>query len=72
MDEASPYTVIGALFIVLGVIFVALPYLSRYIDLDKIPWILLYVYRRDGFTFATSPILLIISVVSLVLAYLRR
>lgn len=40
MDEASPYTVIGALFIVLGVIFVALPYLSRYIDLDKIPWIL--------------------------------
>ncbi len=72
MDEISPYSAIGVLFIILGVIFVTLPYLGRYIDLEKIPWILLYVYRRDGFTFATSPILLIISVVSIVLAYLRR
>lgn len=72
MDEISPYSVIGVLFIILGVIFVTLPYLGRYIDLDKIPWIILYVYRRDGFTFATSPLLLIISLVSIVLAYIRR
>ncbi len=72
MDEISPYSAIGVLFIILGIIFVTLPYLGRYVDLEKIPWILLYVYRRDGFTFATSPILLMISVVSIVLAYLRR
>ncbi len=72
MGEISPYSVIGVLFIILGVIFVALPYLGRYIDLDRIPWIILYIYRRDGFTFATSPLLLIISLVSIVLAYIRR
>ena len=72
MDEYSLYSFIGITFIILGIIFVALPYLGRYIDLEKIPWIILYVYRSDGFTFATSPILLIISIISLVLAYLRR
>ncbi len=43
MDEISPYSAIGVLFIVLGIIFVTLPYLGRYVDLEKIPWILLYV-----------------------------
>jgi len=71
MDD-SPFTIVGILFIVLGIIFVALPYLGRYLDLERIPWIILWVYRTDGFTFATSPILIIISLVSLVLAYIRR
>ncbi len=72
MDESNILSVIGVMFIILGVIFLALPYLGRYVNLERIPWIILWVYRRDGFTFATSLILLIISVVSLILAYLRR
>ncbi|OGD56076.1 hypothetical protein A3K78_05530 [Candidatus Bathyarchaeota archaeon RBG_13_52_12] len=72
MDEANPLTLLGILLILLGVVFVALPYLSRVVDVEKIPWIILYVYRRDGFTFATSPILLILSALSLILAYVRR
>ena len=72
MDEANPLTLLGILLILLGVVFVALPYLSRAVDVEKIPWIILYVYRRDGFTFATSPILLLISALSLILAYARR
>jgi hypothetical protein len=72
MDEANPLTILGILLILLGVVFVALPYLSRVVDVEKIPWIILYVYRRDSFTFATSPILLILSALSLILAYTRR
>jgi hypothetical protein len=72
MDEANHSTLLGILLILLGVVFVALPYLSRVVDVEKIPWIILYVYRRDGFTFATSPILLFLSVLSLILAYARR
>ena len=72
MDEANPLPLLGILLIILGVVFVALPYLSRLVDVEKIPWVILYVYRRDGFTFATSPILLFLSVLSLILAYARR
>ncbi len=70
--EHNPYTLVGILLILLGLIFVALPYFSRFIDFERIPWIILYVYKSDGFTFATSPLLLIISVLLLLLAYLRR
>jgi hypothetical protein len=72
MDEANPFTLVGILLILLGAVFVALPYISRVVDIDKIPWIILYVYRSDDFTFATSPILLILSALSLLLAYARR
>jgi hypothetical protein len=72
MDEANPFTLVGILLILLGAVFVALPYISRVVDIDKIPWIILCVYRSDGFTFATSPILLILSALSLLLAYARR
>lgn len=72
MDEANPFTFVGIIMIALGVIFVVLPYISRYIDVSEIPWIILWVYRSANFTFATSPILIIISVISLILAYMRR
>ena len=70
--EISPYTVIGFLLILLGVLFVALPYLRGVVDFDKIPWYLIWVYRSDGFTFATSPILIIISLLSIIVAYMRH
>ena len=72
LGETNPFTFLGILFIVLGLLFVAIPFISRYIDLDKIPWIILWVYKSDGFIFATSPILIIISIISLFVAFLRR
>jgi hypothetical protein len=72
MGEINPFTVFGVLLILLGVIFVALPYLENVIpNLERVPWIILWVYRSGGFTFATSPLLIIISVISILLAYLR-
>ncbi len=61
-----PLQALGIVLMVLGVLlFVAPLILERMPSLESIPWILLYVYRRDGFVFATSPILIIISIISL-------
>lgn len=58
---------VGLMFIALGAILFLLPFLlDRVPALERVPWIILYVYRKNGFVFATSPLLLIISVISLV------
>ena len=63
----------GWILILLGVIFVALPYITRIIpDIERIPWWILWVYRSNGFTFATSPLLIFISLLSVLLNILRR
>lgn len=73
MDNYSPFTSLGWILIVLGVLFVALPYLVRvFPSIDRVPWWVLWVYKRDGFYFATSPLLIILSLLSVLLSYLRR
>lgn len=60
--------VFGAALIMLGLILFILPVLmERLPSLEDIPWILVYFYRSGNFTFVTSPILIIISVLSLLL-----
>jgi len=68
------FYLIGLVFILIGIAFFLIPLIARTGALSgmKIPWIILYVYQSDGFYFATSPILIIISVVSIALALLRR
>ena len=64
---------LGVILIVLGVLFLIVPLLLEKLpSLERIPWIILYVYRTDGFIFATSPILIIVSIVSLLLWLLSR
>jgi uncharacterized membrane protein len=61
-----PLQILGIILMVLGaLLFVAPLVLERLPSLESVPWILLYVFRRDGFVFVTSPILIIISVLSL-------
>jgi hypothetical protein len=72
MEQANPFTYLGILLIILGLLFVAIPFIGRYVDVEKIPWVILWVYKSDGFVFATSPILIIISLLSLLLAFIRR
>lgn len=63
----------GYLLIILGLIFVALPMIVKVIpSIEKVPWIILWVYRRDGFYFATSPILIILSLLSMIFSYFNR
>lgn len=65
--------IVGIFCIVLGALLVIAPILLEHLPaLTKMPWILLYVYRRDGFMFVTSPLLLIISLISLLWWILTR
>ncbi len=64
------FTWMGLILIVLGFFLILIPYVARYLpSVEKIPPIILYVYRRDGFYFATSPLLIVISLIS-ILAFL--
>ncbi|UCH57150.1 MAG: hypothetical protein JSV18_07410 [Candidatus Bathyarchaeota archaeon] len=68
-----PVTALGLILIVSGLILVLLPFIARSLpDLDKLPWILVWVYRRDGFYFVTSPLLIILSIVSIILNLFGR
>lgn len=68
-----PFMAFGLLLIACGLILVLIPVIARHLpSLDKLPWIVLWVYRKNGFYFATSPLLIIISVISLLLSLLRR
>ncbi len=61
-----PFTVMGLILILSGLVLVLLPIVARHIpSLDRLPWILVWVYRKDGFYFVTSPLLIIISLVSI-------
>lgn len=60
-----PFTVIGVMLILVGIALIVVPMVVKLIpalELRRIPWFLLYVYRREGFFFATSPILIIIGI----------
>jgi hypothetical protein len=73
MDEYRPFAAMGWILILLGVLFVALPYLARLVPgVERLPWYIVYVYRSDGFMFATSPLLIMLSIISLLWSYLRR
>jgi hypothetical protein len=73
MDEYRPFTALGWTLILLGVLFVVLPYLSRLVpNMERLPWYIVYVYRSDGFYFATSPLLILLSLLSMLWGYLRR
>lgn len=74
MDPSyRPFTALGLLLIVSGIILVALPVLARHLpSLDRFPWFLVWVYRRNGFYFVTSPLLIVISIISLLLNLFNR
>jgi hypothetical protein len=60
-----PLTWVGAVLIVIGVVLVLLPILGRYVDLARVPWWLIYIYKSDGFYFVTSPLLIVLFILSL-------
>jgi hypothetical protein len=73
MEDFLPLTVLGVLLITVGAVLVALPLIAKHIpNIEGIPWIILWVYRSDGFVFATSPILIIVSVISLIVHLATR
>lgn len=73
MDNLPPVTLLGVLLIAIGIVLVVLPLIAKHIpNVEDIPWIILWVYRTDGFVFATSPLLIIISIVSVLIHLVTR
>jgi len=75
MDWQNPFNVFGVTLILMGVALLIVPIIAKIIptvDLEKISWPILYVYRNDGFVFITSPLLIIIGVAYFLLALLRH
>ena len=69
----QPFTTLGLILIVSGLILVLLPFIARFLpSLDNVPWFIIWVYRRDGFTFMTSPLLIVLSLLSLLLQLYGR
>jgi len=69
----QPFTTLGLILIVSGLLLVLLPFLSRFFpSLEHVPWYIIWVYRRDGFTFMTSPLLIILSLLSLIVQLYGR
>lgn len=73
MESYQPFTLIGIIFIVAGILLVILPLIAQHIpSLEKIPRIIIWTYKSDNFVFVTSPILIIITIISFILNYLKR
>lgn len=62
-----PLTWAGIVLIVIGIALVLLPILGKYIDFARVPWWLIYVYKSDGFYFVTSPLLIALFLLSVIL-----
>ena len=70
-----PFVALGLLLILIGVLLVLFPFLIKHAPtlekLEKLPPILVYVYRRNGFYLITSPILILIGIAYFVYVLLR-
>ncbi len=65
-------TLIGIFLILLGLVFVSAPILEQYFSFEEIPFWLVFVYKKGNFYFATSPILILLSVLSFILRIILR
>lgn len=68
----EPLTWLGIALILIGTAIVLLPIIGRYFDLSQVPSWLIYVYHSDGFYLVTSPLLLLLSLVSFIVFFLKR
>ncbi len=73
METYRSLASLGWMLIILGAVLVALPALVKLVpSMEGLPWWIIWVYRSDGFTFATSPLLIFISILSLIYNHLQR
>ncbi|MGP3667843.1 MAG: hypothetical protein ACKD6N_04805 [Candidatus Bathyarchaeota archaeon] len=66
MSSEKLFIGLGFFLILLGIVFIVVPIIAKYlpsIRLEHVPWILLWVYRKDNFWIATSPILIIAGII---------
>lgn len=68
-----PFVTIGGLLITVGVVLILLGIATKYMPpLERLPPILVYVYRRGNFYFVTSPILILLGILFIIILILGR
>lgn len=67
-----PPTWLGIALILIGLALVLLPIIGNYVDFSQVPSWLIFVYPSDGFYFATSPILIVFSLIALMAHFWLR
>ena len=73
MDAYKPFSVMGWFLVLIGILFIIFPYLIKIMpDIEKLPWFIVFIYKLDGFYFVTSPILIILSIVSILLSFWNK
>ena len=66
-------TLIGLILVILGFFLILLPVLSKFLPpIERIPSIIWWSYKKNNFYFATSPILILISIASLIFFIFSR
>jgi len=64
LEAYRPFTLLGLALIIVGIVLVMLPTIVRHVPtlekLERLPPILVYVYRHDNFYLITSPILILV------------
>lgn len=71
MVGMHPVSLLGAFLILLGLALLLAPVIARHVDAEKIPGWLIYVYRTNGFCFITSPLLILLSLIFLIIYLVR-
>ncbi|MDP6458763.1 MAG: hypothetical protein QGF78_05515 [Candidatus Bathyarchaeota archaeon] len=61
------FMILGIILLISGLLLVLLPLLTHYLPYqNQVPWFLIWGYRRNGFYFVTSPLLIVLSLISLI------
>ena len=67
LETYKPFIIFGLILIIIGFAIIVLPLIFKLIPtlekLERLPKILVYVYRYNNFYFVTSPILIIAGLV---------
>ena len=75
-DNSNILSSTGLILIILGIALFLIPSLLKYYPsleaIGKIHWLIIYVYKSDNFMFATSPILILTSLVLLIYSAINR
>jgi hypothetical protein len=70
MEAYKPFSLMGWLLVIMGILFIIFPYIIKLIpSIEKLPWFIVFIYKRDGFYFVTSPILIFLSIISILISF---
>lgn len=69
MAWERPFVSVGITLVLIGIALILVPIILKLIptlNIERVPWFIIYIYRKENVFFATSPILIIIEIMYLI------